>query len=257
MTAEGGPVFAVRVYQEHAVAAVGLITPAARTCIKLDLPIPVVAKMPTWVARLAPGIPTLKSTTVSPLLSQPTGRSPMRSARKAKSSDVGATTAENWLGRLFGLRNTDRSPPVRLGRRQVAEAAALRDPIGPALLLVQGVHPGFTPFVIGEKSPGHPLGPTWLAVLGPIGHVDHPEQVAPIRGGVDGHEELADEQILIWGGPKGAFQHVASVEAASGRGGTTARDRGGLSSVHHPVPVCEGPFTHLEGTCLESNTSSI
>ena len=45
------------------------ITPAASTIIRLDLPMPVVAKMPTWVARLAPGIPTLKSTTVSPLRS--------------------------------------------------------------------------------------------------------------------------------------------------------------------------------------------
>ena len=34
----------------------------------------------------------------------------MRSARKAKSAGVGATTAENWLGRLFGLRKTDRRP---------------------------------------------------------------------------------------------------------------------------------------------------
>ena len=35
----------------------------------------------------------------------------MRSARKEKSAGVGATTAENWLGRLLGLRKTGRRPP--------------------------------------------------------------------------------------------------------------------------------------------------
>ena len=41
----------------------------------------------------------------------PTGRSPMRLARKAKSSGSGATTRENWVGRLLGLRNSVRGPP--------------------------------------------------------------------------------------------------------------------------------------------------
>ena len=65
---------------------------------------PVVAKMPTWLARLAPGMPTSKSTSASPLRSRPTARSPMRLARKAKSVGSGATTRENWVGRLLGLR---------------------------------------------------------------------------------------------------------------------------------------------------------
>ena len=71
------------------------MTPAAMTRKRLDFPIPVVAKMPTWLARDLPGIPTGNSTTVSPLRRWPTGRSPMRLARKAKSSGVGETTREN------------------------------------------------------------------------------------------------------------------------------------------------------------------
>lgn len=82
------------------------ITPAASTIMRFDFPMPVVAKMPTWVARLSPGIPTSKSTTVSPERSIPIGRSPMREARNAKSSGSGATTRLNWVGRDFGLRNS-------------------------------------------------------------------------------------------------------------------------------------------------------
>ena len=85
------------------------MTPPASTIIRLDLPMPVVAKMPTWVARLSPGMPTSKSTTVSPLRRLPTGRSPMRVRRKAKSAGSGATTRENWVGRLLGLRNSSPS----------------------------------------------------------------------------------------------------------------------------------------------------
>ena len=66
---------------------------------------PVVAKMPTWLARLAPEIPTSTSTSVSPLRSWPIARSPMRLRRKAKSAGSGATTRLNWVGRLLGLRN--------------------------------------------------------------------------------------------------------------------------------------------------------
>ena len=73
--------------------------------MRLDLPMPVVAKTPTWLARLRPGMPTSTSTTASPLRSEPTGRSPMRERRKAKSVGSGATTRENWVGRLLGLRN--------------------------------------------------------------------------------------------------------------------------------------------------------
>ena len=67
---------------------------------------PVVAKMPTWVASDAPGMPTSKSTSVSPLRSRPTGRSPMRVRRNSKSDASGAMTRENCVGRLFGLRNS-------------------------------------------------------------------------------------------------------------------------------------------------------
>jgi len=98
-----GPVLAVRVDEQQAVAT---IAPQARTFMRLDLPMPVVAKTPTWVASDPPGMPTSKSTTVSPLRRWPTGRSPMRVRRKAKSAGSGETTRENWVGSDLGLRNS-------------------------------------------------------------------------------------------------------------------------------------------------------
>jgi hypothetical protein len=65
---------------------------------------PVVANTPTWLARERPGMPTSKSTVVSPLRRSPRGRSPIRVRRKAKSAGSGEITLENWVGRLLGLR---------------------------------------------------------------------------------------------------------------------------------------------------------
>ena len=82
------------------------MTPDASTFMRLDLPMPVVAKTPTCIASESPGMPTSKSTTVSPLRRRPTGRSPMRVRRKAKSAGSGEMTRENCVGSDLGLRNS-------------------------------------------------------------------------------------------------------------------------------------------------------
>ena len=74
--------------------------------MRFDLPMPVVAKMPTCMARLRPGMPTSKSTTVSPERRCPIGRSPIFVRRNSKSAASGASTLENWVGSDFGLRNS-------------------------------------------------------------------------------------------------------------------------------------------------------
>ena len=184
---------------------------------------PVVAKMPTWLARLRPGIPTWKSTTVSPLRRWPTGRSPIRLARNAKSSGVGDTTRENWVGRLFGLRNTVLGGAWRRRRGQVAEAPALGQPVGPLGLLVQRVGPAFAPGVVGEQGAGNPLRPAGLAVLGAVADVDDPEQVAPAGRLVHADEQLAEEQVLVGGGPEESLQHIAPEEPSPRAAGSTLR----------------------------------
>ena len=170
---------------------------------------PVVAKTPTWLARLAPGMPTAKSTTVSPLRSWPTGRSPIRSARKAKSSGVGRHHPGELGGQALGLAEHGAGPPGAGRRGQIAEAAALGHPVGAAVLLVQGMGARLAPFVVGQQRPRHPLGPARLAVLGPVGDIDDPEQVAPVGGLVHPDQQLADEEILVGGGPeRGLSRHV-------------------------------------------------
>ncbi len=105
----------------------------------------------------------------------------MRSARKAKSSEVGCHDRRELGGQAFGLaEHRPYAAGSGLGRGQVTEAAALGDPVGPALLLVQWMEPRLASVVVGQKGPGHPFGPARLPVLGPVGDVDHPEQVAPI-----------------------------------------------------------------------------
>ncbi len=153
--------------------------PAAITSSRLDLPMPVVAKMPTWLARLFPGMPTEKSTTVSPLRNRPMGRSPMRPAKKAKSSGVGDTTRENCVGRLFGFLKHRPGPSRRRRGGQVPEAPALRQPVGPPGLLVQGMGTGIASGVVCQQGARYSLGPTGLAVLAAVTYVDHSEQVAP------------------------------------------------------------------------------
>ena len=76
--------------------------------MRFDLPMPVVAKTPTWLASVSPLTPTGKSTSVSPERSRPTSRSPIRSRRKSKTASVGALTRVNWAGRDLGFMN---SPP--------------------------------------------------------------------------------------------------------------------------------------------------
>lgn len=75
-----------------------------------------------------------------------------------------------------------------VGRGEVAEAPALGHPVGPAILIVQGMSARLAPGVVGQHGAGDPLGPARLAVLGAVRDVDHAEQVAASGGPVDGDQ---------------------------------------------------------------------
>jgi hypothetical protein len=83
------------------------------------------------------------------------------------------------------------------------------------------------PGVVGQQGAGHPLGPARLAVLGAVGDVHHPEQVATPGDVVHRHQELAQEEVLVRGGPEDAVEDAATEEAAAGgsRVGEGARRR--------------------------------
>src|SRR5207247_1561869 len=76
----------------------------------------------------------------------------------------------------------------------------------------------------------HPLRPARLAVLGAVGDVDDPKQVAPPGDVVDPHEQLADEQVLVGRGPEERLQHVLPEEPAAGGVGRRAHQKRSMRS---------------------------
>ncbi len=200
---------------------------------------PVVAKMPTWLDRALPGMPTVKSTTVSPLRSRADRQVAHAAGQEGEVLRLGATTRENWVGRLLGLRNSVRGPPGADGRGQVAEAAAAGHPVGPPGLLVQRMGARVAPLVVGQQRARHPLGPPRLPVLGAVGDVHHPEQVPPTGRLVHPDQQLAEEEVLVRSGPERPLQHVlaeqpvpvhASVMSRSIRRWRSAKARSRTSS---------------------------
>ena len=114
-------------------------------------------------------------------------------------------------GQALGLAE---APPVR---GEVPQAAALGHPVSAPPGLVERVGAGLTAGVVGQHGARHPLGPARLPVLGAVGDVDDAEQVAPPGGLVHADEQLAQEQVLIGGGPEGALQHVAAEQPPPAR----------------------------------------
>ena len=193
------------------------ITPPARTCIRLDLPIPVVAKMPTWVARLAPGMPTVRSTTVSPLRSLPTGRSPIRwPGRRNPPASGPPPPRTGWAGSWVCGTPIAARPACRPGPDTRDSGSG--HPVGAPGLLVEGMGAGLAPLVVGQQRPRHPFRPARFPVLAAIGHVHHPEDVPAAGRLVHADQQLADEQVLVRGGPEHPFQHVPAEQPASEAG---------------------------------------
>ena len=184
----------------------------------------------------------------------------MRSARKAKSEAVGATTAENCRGGSWacGTPSPGRWPPPPRG--PVPEAPTVGDPVGPPLLLVEGVDAGFAALVVCQEGASHPLGPAGFAALAAVGDVDHPEHVAAPGGLVHTDQQLADEQVLVRCGPEHSFQHVPAKQPTLGPGcgSTSAMIRFAPSgSFHQPVPVRERRSWTSSGTPARSNPDRI
>ena len=69
---------------------------------------PVVAKMPTWVARLSPGMPTSKSTTVSPLRSVADGQVAHAGAEEGEVGRLGRDHPGELGGQALGLAELER-----------------------------------------------------------------------------------------------------------------------------------------------------
>jgi hypothetical protein len=145
----------------------------------------------------------------------------------AQVADAEVAHAGPEEGDVVGLRRHDAGELCRealglaegavaavVGRRQVAEAPARGDPVGAPPRLVQRVQAGLAPGVVGQHRARHPFGPAGLPVLGPIGDVDHPEQVAAAGGVVDAHDELAEEEVLLGRGPEHAFEDVLAEQPA-------------------------------------------
>jgi hypothetical protein len=84
---------------------------------------------------------------------------------------------------------------------------------------MESVGAAFPPGIVGQQGAGHPLGPSGLAVLGAVAHVHHPEQVTAPRGLVLADQQLAEEEVLFWGGPEQRLEHVAAEEPAPSVGG--------------------------------------
>src|SRR5437763_881946 len=117
---------------------------------------PVVAKMPTWLARLRPAMPTSKSTSASPLRRVPNGRSPMRAPRKRSSSGA----ARNAPSRTFfpNSRPVLTEPPP-LATATPSEALHEVVPVGEGAVAHLGGHAGPVEEIL-ELEPGVLAQPT-------------------------------------------------------------------------------------------------
>ena len=176
--------------------------------MRLDLPMPVVAKIPTWLARARPGNADREVDDGLAAAQPPDGKVAHPAGQEGEVLGLGATTRENWVGRLLGLRNTVRCPPGASGGARYPRQRQLGHPVGAPGLLVERVGTGLAPFVVGQQRARHPLGPARLPVLGAVGDVDDPEQVAPVGGLVHADQQLAEEQVLVGCGPERGFEDV-------------------------------------------------
>ena len=74
--------------------------------MKLDLPMPVVAKTPMWLESDSDGSETVTpSRTPRPARICPTSRSPMDRFRNSRSASSGRETTEKFVGAVIGGRN--------------------------------------------------------------------------------------------------------------------------------------------------------
>ena len=171
---------------------------------------PVVAKMPTWVAASGRGCrPRSRRRSRRCAGGRRRGR-PCASRRNSKSAGSGRHDVGELGGQDFGLAEL-------LGagrRREVAEAAARRRRGRCAALVVQRMGAALAAGVVGQQRAGDALGPARLAVLGAVGDVDDAEQVAAARSARRRDEQLAEEQVLVGGGPEHAVEHVVAEDAS-------------------------------------------
>ncbi len=208
MTAQCGPVLPVGIDEQQSVAALATHDRAREHLHEVRLPharrgedAHVAGEARTWDAHLHVHLGLAAA--------QPAdGQVPHAAAQEGEVGRLGRDHAAELCRQALRLAE---GPPVGA---HVAQAPALGHAVGAPAAVVERMRVGRGDHVVGQESAGHPFGPTGLAVLGPVGDVDDPEQVAPPGRLVDAHQQLSEEQVLVGRGAEDPLQHVAAEQAA-------------------------------------------
>src|SRR5579875_358246 len=135
-------------------------------------------------------------------------------------------------------------------RGQIAEAAALRQPVGAFGLLVDAVGASLAPSVVRQERPGNPLRPTWFPVLGPVANVHDAQQVTTAGLLVYAHQQFAEEEVLVRGSAEQSFEDVAPEKPPPCARGQA----GGQEAVAHIASMagrsCAEPHCLRRALCL-------